>query len=120
MHTSGDATWQQHHSSNTSLPALLLQQHHQQRALPQMLQQHPSRFQQQAAAAHQLQQQRGVKQLRPYAEAPKLPPKFKRPDKDGRMNRMVIRIPPQVQLAVQDGILVLTGKIRDVLPCLAI
>lgn len=121
MHTSGDATWQQHHSSSTSLPALLLQQHqpHHQ-VLPQMLQRHPSQFRQQAAAAHQLQQQRGVKQLRPYAEAPKLPPKFKRPDKDGRMNRMVVRIPPQVQLAVQDGNLVLTGKSRDMLPCLAI
>jgi len=50
-----------------------------------------------------------VKQLRPYAEAPKLPPKFKRPDRDGRMNRMVVRVPPQVQLAVEDGKLTLTG-----------
>jgi hypothetical protein len=123
VHNAGAGTWQQqqqqHHSS--SLPALLKQQHHQ--ALPQMLQWQPSLFQQQqAAAAHQLQQQRGVKQLRPYAEAPKLPPKFKRPDKDGRMNRMVIRIPPQVQIAVQDGNLILTGtrNSRDTFYCLAL
>jgi hypothetical protein len=76
----------------------------QQQCLPQ-LQQH---WQQQAGL--QLQQQRGVKQLRPYAEAPKLPPKFKRPDKDGRMNRMVIRIPPQVQVSVEGTKLLLTGE----------
>lgn len=75
----------------------------QQQCLPQ-LQQHL-----QQPLGLQLQQQRGVKQLRPYAEAPKLPPKFKRPDKDGRMNRMVIRIPPQVQVSVEGPKLLLTG-----------
>lgn len=84
---------------------LLSQQHQQQQSLSQLLggacsrQHHP-----------QQQQQRGVKQLRPYAEAPKLPPRFRKPSKDGRINRMVIRIPPQVQLAVQDGKLLLTGE----------
>lgn len=78
---------------------------HIQQALPQLLQQLL-----QHQAGHQLQQQRGVKQLRPYGETPNLPPKFRRPDKDGRMNRMVIRIPPQVQVAVTNGQLVLTGR----------
>lgn len=85
-----------------------------------MLQQRWQHLQHTHAGAYQLQQQRGVKQLRPYAEAPKLPPRFRRPDKDGRMNRMVIRIPPQVQVAVQDGHLVVTGGWVDGWVCLCV
>eukprot|EP00879_Flechtneria_rotunda_P013535 GHRR01014133.1.p1 GENE.GHRR01014133.1~~GHRR01014133.1.p1 ORF type:complete len:426 (+),score=168.68 GHRR01014133.1:344-1621(+) len=59
----------------------------------------------------QQQQQRcGFKQLIPHALAPKPSPRFRKPSKDGRLNRMVIRIPPQVQVALQDKQLKLTGK----------
>lgn len=58
---------------------------------------------------HQLQQQQGLKQLRSFDEAPKPLPRFRKPSKDGRMNRMVIRVPPQVQLELRDQQLVITG-----------
>lgn len=57
-----------------------------------------------------LQQHRGVKQLRPYAEAPKPLPRFRKPDQGGRMNRMVIRVPPQVQLQLKDQQLLFKGR----------
>lgn len=65
---------------------------------------------QQQPPAHQLQQRRCVAHLRPFAEAPKLAPRFRRPDPTGQLNRMVIRIPPQVQCLVQDGRILLTGE----------
>jgi hypothetical protein len=57
----------------------------------------------------QLQQQRGVRQMLPFDMAPKPLPRFRKPSKDGRMNRMVIRIPPQVQVELQDKAITLTG-----------
>jgi hypothetical protein len=57
----------------------------------------------------QLQQQRGVRQMLPFDMAPKPLPRFRKPSKDGRMNRMVIRIPPQVQVELQDSAITLTG-----------
>uniref|UniRef100_A0A383WGD5 Ribosomal protein L6 alpha-beta domain-containing protein n=1 Tax=Tetradesmus obliquus TaxID=3088 RepID=A0A383WGD5_TETOB len=58
----------------------------------------------------QLQQQRGIRQMLPFDSAPKPLPRFRKPSKDGRMNRMVIRIPPQVQVQLQDQAITLTGK----------
>jgi hypothetical protein len=109
-----------HRALHSVSTGLLQQQQHcgplqllQHSGLPLLLQHHQQHHQQHEQlvpqGAHQLQQKRGVKQLRPFAEAPKPPPRFRRPDKDGRMNRMVVRIPPQVQVAVQDGHLVVTG-----------
>jgi hypothetical protein len=45
----------------------------------------------------------------PFDMAPKPLPRFRKPSKDGRMNRMVIRIPPQVQVELQDSAIMLTG-----------
>jgi hypothetical protein len=57
----------------------------------------------------QLQQQRGVRQMLPFDMAPKPLPRFRKPSKDGRMNKMVIRIPPQVQVELQDNAITLSG-----------
>jgi hypothetical protein len=57
----------------------------------------------------QLQQQRSVRQMLPFDVAPKPLPRFRKPNKDGRMNHMVIRIPPQVQVQLQDQAITLTG-----------
>jgi hypothetical protein len=68
------------------------------------------------AAAHPaargllLQHSRCVATLRPYKSAPTPLPRYRKPDKNRRMNRMVIRIPPQVQVAVCDGELRLAGE----------
>jgi hypothetical protein len=45
----------------------------------------------------------------PFDLAPKPLPRFRKPSKDGRMNRMVVRIPPQVQVQLQDQAITLTG-----------
>ncbi|WIA22928.1 hypothetical protein OEZ86_009862 [Tetradesmus obliquus] len=80
-------------------------------------QQQQQQQQQQAGVQHrqectgqQLQQQRGIRQMLPFDSAPKPLPRFRKPSKDGRMNRMVIRIPPQVQVQLQDQAITLTGK----------
>lgn len=83
--------------------ALAATRHDQQCSLLQQLPQ------QQQHWHSQLQHLRGVKQLRPYAAAPEPLPRFKKPSKDGRLNRMVIRLPPQVQLELKDQHLIFTG-----------
>lgn len=60
-----------------------------------------------------MQQQQGLKQLRSYDEAPTPLPRFRKPSKDGRMNKMVIRVPPQVQLDLKDQQLIFTGKLTE-------
>jgi hypothetical protein len=66
-------------------------------------------WQQQQQQQMQWLQVRGVK-LRPYALAPKPLPRYRKPSKDGRMNRMVIRVPPQVQLELQGDRLTFSGE----------
>ncbi|KAF8066366.1 rplF [Scenedesmus sp. PABB004] len=64
------------------------------------------------AAAAQLQLTAGLRQLAPHGAAPRPLPRFRKPARDGRINRMVIRVPPQVDVALQGGALTLTGAPR--------
>jgi hypothetical protein len=103
------------------------QQHQQQQclhvcsALPRQPQQSPWQGQQQWAPAwwqtggipqqqqQQQQQTACMATLAPYAAAPQPLPRFHKPDRSGRMQRMVIRVPPEVQVTLQDQHLLLSG-----------
>jgi hypothetical protein len=56
---------------------------------------------------------RGVKTLIPYAHAPKPLPRMRRPEKGGKLHRIVIRVPPQVEVTLKGQHLELSGMCHE-------